>query len=324
MRPKEIYKLILNQRELDGNSFSKKYHSQFVDIACPACGCKGESAFKKFGFQHSKCPECNTMFCTPRPNNELLSIYYNSYDSPKLWTDLLIKTGTERKALQYQSRIEKIVSSIKSDGKNNGGVALDVGAGSGAFCVCLGKTNFFKEIIALDFSKDCVQSCQDKGLTSKYGTIEDMDDNSVDIICINDLIEHLFDPFVFLNNCLRVIRKGGYLYISTPNGEGFDFKILKERTKNITPPEHLNYFNTNSMHKILTDVGFKVKFIETPGILDAEIVLKEMESGFKIDTNNEYLDYLFKQDQEVLSNFQKFLSDNKLSSHMSIMAQKTI
>ena len=323
MRPQEVYALVLKQREFDGKSFYEKYNKQFVEIGCPICGGEGKFAFEKYGFSHKICEGCKTLFCSPRPPDSLLTIYYNNYKAPRMWTDLLLKADTERKVLQHKPRVEKIISIIKKQRGLNGGIALDLGAGSGAFSVCLQKTGFFKEVIAMDLSEDCVTACKKQGLKASLGTITDVDDASVNLICINDLIEHLFDPLSFLKECFRVLRKDGYIFSVTPNGEGFDFKIMKEKTRNVTPPEHLTYFNPHSLGRILTQVGFKALLIETPGILDVEIILKEKLSGFSLKHKNEYLDYLLEQNDDVLRNFQKFLSENKLSSHLLILAQKS-
>ncbi|MCC5910850.1 MAG: class I SAM-dependent methyltransferase [Clostridiaceae bacterium] len=202
------------------------------------------------------------------------------------------------------------------------GVAIDVGAGSGAFALALKDTEVFEDVIALDLSEDCVNTCKKSGLTGVKGVINDMDDNYAELICMNDLIEHVYDPLELVLECRRVIKEGGYLQIATPNGEGFDFRILKEETKNITPPEHINYFNTSSIEVLLKRAGFKEIIVETPGMLDVDIILNEIKNGLSLKNNNEYLEYLMNQDEKVLSAFQKFLSDNKLSSHMLIVAKK--
>jgi 2-polyprenyl-3-methyl-5-hydroxy-6-metoxy-1,4-benzoquinol methylase len=322
MRPKELYDNILKQREKDGKSFLNKHKHKFVAVTCPACQSKGKKIFEKYGFAHRFCEDCRTTFCSPRPTDELLAVYYNDYDAPKMWTNLLLKADVARKALQYKPRVEQIISTINKNSKMHNGIALDLGAGSGAFSMCLKNTEFFQDVIALDLSEACVKACRKQGLNSSVGTIEGIDADSIDLICINDLIEHVFDPSSFLINCLRALRKGGYISIATPNGEGFDFKILKDKTQNITPPEHLTYFNPYSLSLILSKTGFQTILVETPGKLDVEIILKKKKAGYPLKHNNEYLDYLLNQDEEVLADFQKFLSANKLSSHMLIVARK--
>ena len=154
------------------------------------------------------------------------------------------------------------------------------------------------------------------------GTVIDIETGSTNLICMNDLIEHVFDPFALLKECRRALNVGGFISIATPNGEGFDFKILKGKTKNITPPEHINYFNPHSINLLLERTGFSPISIETPGILDVEIIRKEKDQGFPLKTTNDYLDYLMGLDEAVLKNFQEFITNNRLSSHMLVIAQK--
>lgn len=44
--------------------------------------------------------------------------------------------------------------------------------------------------------------------------------------------------------------------------------------------------------------------------------------GYLINENNKYIDFLLEQNEETLDNFQKFLSENKSSSHMFIIGKK--
>jgi hypothetical protein len=62
--------------------------------------------------------------------------------------------------------------------------------------------------------------------------------------------------------------------------------------------------------------------LETPGQLDVEIMLKQKQRGYPLAEKNAYIDFLLEQDGLVLGNFQKFLSENKLSSHMLVIARK--
>lgn len=322
MRPTGPYDAVIKQRKIDGEAFALKYSLSFVDVVCPGCGQKGEPAFEKFHFQHRICRNCQTLFCSPRPPEDLLGIFYNEYAAPQMWTELLLKADVARKALQYKPRAEKIMAMVTDNGGRRGGVAVDVGAGSGAFSLCLKELGFFEDVIALDLSRSCVQACQRQGLNARLGKVEDLSHDVADIICMNDLFEHLFDPLQFLVHCHGALRAGGFISIATPNGEGFDFKILKEATGNITPPEHLTYFNPASIALLLKRAGFEVVAVETPGKLDVEMILKERSKGYILRDKNEYLDFLFGQDVVVLENFQKFLAENRLSSHMLVLARK--
>jgi SAM-dependent methyltransferase len=213
---------------------------------------------------------------------------------------------------------------MKERNPNISELAVDVGAGSGAFALVLKRQKYFREVLALDFSKACIEQCKKIGLYSKLGSVELLEDNSVDLLTMNDLIEHLSYPKSFLEKCFNVLRKSGFISIACPNGEGFDFKVLKEKTINITPPEHLNYFNPGSIKSLLEQIGFNQIFIEARGTLDVQIVEREInDRKIDISKNNEWLYYLFKECTKCAKdNFQKYLSKNNLSSPMLIFAQK--
>lgn len=201
---------------------------------------------------------------------------------------------------------------------------MDVGAGSGAFALSLAKTGVFDNVLAIDLSDECVEACRRLGLTAERRGVDELAEESVDLLTMNDLIEHVFSPRDFLDICLRALRPGGVLSLATPNNQGFDFQILKENTENITPPEHLNYFNPESCRCLLESVGFDVMTIETPGILDTQIIQQAVtEQGFQLEASNEYLHFLLIEvGGDVGRAFQKFLSESQLSSHMLAIARK--
>jgi len=324
MRPKKAYDMISRQRVIDGNSFYKKYKNKFVDINCPSCGSLGQISFTKYGFIHQICNKCSTLYCSPRPNEDLLTIYYNEWESERMWTEILLKSDKERKILQYQPRVDNLISLIKNNNTGKGGIAVDIGAGAGTFALCLNNTKYFSEVIALDLSEACVDICKKAGLNAQLKTISEIPDDYCQLICVNDLVEHLFDPFSFFKDCYKALHENGYVFIATPNGQGFDFQIMKDRTVNISPPGHIQYFNPGSLELILNRAGFEIIYLETPGELDVQIVLKEKLNGFNIDMKNEYINLLLQQNEKVLNDFQIFLSKNRLSSHMVCLAKKYV
>lgn len=326
MRPVGLYDRVMAAREVDSQNFYRRFSGQFVEVVCPVCGTDGEVCFEKYGFSHRRCAECRTLYASPRPSEKLLEIFYTEFEAPRLWTELLLQAGRERKMLQYRPRVEKLVALMRASRQNGGAdqglTAVDLGAGSGAFALCLKETRAFEEVLAIDLSPDCVKACAEAGLSAKRGTVTDLEDASVDLICTNDLIEHVFDPALLLRECFTKLKPGGFLSIATPNGEGFDFKILKERTGNVAPPEHLTYFNPASLSRLAAKAGFKTVVVETPGILDVSIIERERDKGFDLASRNEFLDFIYDQPSPVKENFQRFLSENGLSSHLLFLGKK--
>lgn len=209
------------------------------------------------------------------------------------------------------------------DEKHGRGLGVDIGSGSGAFALALKKQNFFDKVVAMDFSQDCINKCASLGLDTIHGSVEKLEDNSCDFFSMNDLIEHLFNPQKFICECREKLKSGGILSIACPNGEGFDFKLMKQDTVNVHPPEHLQYFNTYSIELLLQECGFEPISIETPGILDVQIVKREVDNKNFILKSNDFIQFLLSECPEtVQNNFQKFLSENKLSSHLQVIAKK--
>lgn len=325
MRPVDGHQRACELRERCGISFYQMYHKDFVEIPCPACGSnEWDFAFTKYGFKHNKCSKCKTLFCSPRPTEELLVEYYANFEAPEYWSELLLKTDTSRKLLQHRPRVEKIVALLKEKFAKREVAAVDLGAGTGAFALALRDSGFFRKVIAVDFSKECVQACAKRGLEAHQGTVDDVIEDSIGLLTMNDLIEHLSEPLLFLKKCYSIIAPKGMIAIATPNGEGFDFQLMKEKTVNITPPEHLNYFNPYSIKELMRNAGFHVIKVETPGILDTQIVMREVEKGnIDLGKDNKFLQYLLYQTSaDVVSTFQKFLQENLLSSHMLLLAEK--
>ncbi len=325
MRPHDLHEKALLLREKSGEAFFLEEQANFVDVPCPACHLENNTfEFRKYGFAHLKCKECKTLYVSPRPTESLLFKYYTEYEAPHFWTEVLVKTNNDRKYLQHLPRVEKLAKIINAV-NNKKGLFVDLGAGNGNFSKAVLEKNIFKQVIASDISKDCVDACQAQGLNTHKGTISDFDEDQIDCIVFNDLIEHVFSPYDFVKKCFKALQIGGVLMLSTPNGEGFDFQILKDKTENITPPEHIQYFNPSSIKFLLNKVGFKIFEITTPGILDVEIIRRQRDKKvFNLKGNNEFLDFLYALNRpEMDASFQEFLAKNNLSSHMLVFAIKT-
>ena len=85
-------------------------------------------------------------------------------------------------------------------------------------------------------------------------------ENKFDLISINQVLEHVLDPYSFLLDIRKDLADGGCVYIEVPDIS--DFETL--------PPEHdrfqmqhLWYFSTTSLYNICKLTGYKVLAIET-------------------------------------------------------------
>lgn len=302
---------------------SKK--NEFKRVNCPACGCNTSlTVYEKFGFTYEACKACKTVYTDPRPTPCMLEEYYSHSENYQFWAKHIFPaTELTRKEKVFQPRVNEIIRICKENNMINPSL-LEVGAGFGTFCELAEKSEFFSSVTAVEPVPELAEICRKKGIEVLEKPIESVSEIglAIDIVVSFEVLEHLFDPKEFIAKCFRVLRPGGLLLITCPNGFGFDILELGEKSDAVDP-EHLNYFNPESISLFLETHGFHVQNIFTPGKLDADIVRNKILKGeHHIDNRSFAYHVLVDRWDELGDGFQDFLAKNKLSSHMWAIAIK--
>ncbi len=81
-----------------------------------------------------------------------------------------------------------------------------------------------------------------------------------DVIILDQTIEHLPNPFEVLKQASLMQNQGGVLSISTPNFDGFSFKLLRDRWKNVMPSDHISMFTPDSIDKFIAPLNYKIVY----------------------------------------------------------------
>lgn len=142
--------------------------------------------------------------------------------------------------------------------KITSGKVLDVGCAYG-FMLERFPDSFDK--FGVDVSEYAINIAKNR-LPSVAFTVSNVEDSlpfqkeSFDIIICNDVLEHLENPAVALENIKRVLKKGGILYINTPNLNSFRKKVLGFADK---MEHHISMFTHQELLELLEKVGFKVE-----------------------------------------------------------------
>lgn len=147
-------------------------------------------------------------------------------------------------------------------------IILDIGAGR----LPISKGIKTKKTIRLDGVKKYKPDvCCDinKGLPLKA--------NSVDIIIAGEIIEHIYNPIKFIKECNKILRKGGFLILSTPNICSLKnrFKVFAgqlpeycaEPSEDESFERHIIDFNFQRLIQILKENGFKTTKRTSNGII---------------------------------------------------------
>lgn len=326
IRPEDIFNEYLMLAEKDAEDYFRK--APFYYVACPACGSdKTEFEFRKMGFDYEICDNCNTLFVNPRPESRAFNEYYKDSPSVRFWATTFYKETEEKrrkhiiapKAAIVHSVLNRFIPNVKPDS-----YVVDIGAGYGVFCEELQKiVSDNIEVIAIEPADSLKDVCIKKNIKVIPKFLSDISENDLpcdkeNVIAATsfELMEHLHDPERFINSCHNILAVGGILILTTLNWEGFDLQVLRERSKSIHPPHHINFFTPDSLSLLLEINNFKVLEVSTPGKLDVDIVRKQTD-----DIEDGFILRLLSLEEEELSKFQSFLQDAKLSSHMMIVAK---
>jgi len=163
---------------------------------------------------------------------------------------------------------ERKISFIKKFSKRSS-TLLDVGAGLGNFAVCASYNGFKVEI--LDRSKWAV------GYVKKNFNIEGyvstlyeskLPEAKFDIVTAWDVIEHLTNPLLGFKTLNMLLKRSGFLFLTTPNIDSIDSKILGKRWYGFKKiPEHVVYFSPSTIRLFAKRAGFEVLEIKNWGFV---------------------------------------------------------
>ncbi len=206
----------------------------------------------------NECLKCGHGFLVnteEKYNSEL----YEYYEDLMLDKDLLEQERLNDNNYREILSVFKILSDEKS--------LLDVGCGIGGFVQFAQSQGWEAKGIDL--------SCQAVDLGRSLGrNIERMNffDEQVvkygqfDAITMFEFIEHVSNPLSFINTAAQYLKKGGVLYLTTPNFRALDRYILRDEWRVISK-EHLNYFTKSSLEKMIScNEHLCIKKIKTKNI----------------------------------------------------------
>jgi SAM-dependent methyltransferase/ribosomal protein S27E len=323
IRPKAIFDEYLRLAEEDIKQFFSD-KSSFVRIKCPACSEDNETfEFEKKGFRYVRCNRCGTLYVNPRPSEEAIRNFYTHSRSTKYFAEHFYKeTEAQRREKIFKPRALMIRDFV---GPTKLATFADIGAGYGTFLEEIRDLNLFEKIIAIEPSEDLVPILKNKGFEVIQKPIEECGiilKNKVNLATSFELLEHVFSPEKFFSSVWQILSEGGYFIFTSLNINGFDLLVLWEKSKSISPPHHLNFLNLQSAKILLERCGFRVVKMFTPGKLDVDIV-RNMYLDKKVELDR-FVKFLINSDEKTRMNFQTFLTENNLSSHMSFIAQKIV
>lgn len=206
---------------------------------------------------------CNKCKCASAKKTKDNFIYEENY-----WHQITDPDGKKRNLLNEKKfKIDNWYGGIieyVNNNFNNGSKILDIGCGLGHLISSFNKKF---EKYALDVSKYSIEYINKEypEINSKCSIFkkELYENNFFDVVIAYHVIEHIDNPFVFLEDIKKILKKNGVLIIGTPNRSCLTEKLFKGNFR-LYSKEHILIFNKKEFVKLLKSQGFEINFIEYP------------------------------------------------------------
>lgn len=323
IRPSELFdKYIQISKEEIERFFIDK--STFVNINCPACNSdKKNNAFEKFGMEYVECRNCNTLYLSPRPAENVIDKYLAESKTNEFWISHFIGDSSKARADKiFKPRAEWVVNLTKEYFENPK-IFIDIKSKYTAFLEEINRVDLFDKIISIDPIIDKSKFIEkDSKIIVK--DIESCSKEKIDahIITAFEVIERSYNPEKFLKSINNLMGDNGLLFLTGRTSTGFDLQTLWGESKNIIPFDHINILSIEGAIKLFDRCGFEIIELSTPGQLDVDMVISALDDNNQLKLPR-FINYLIhNRDENAHKAFQEFLQKFRLSSHLRIAAQK--
>jgi SAM-dependent methyltransferase len=316
IRPQALFDRYLELCEIDARAFSEPGERR--ELPCPACGSDAQQKeFEKWGFGYVSCLACDTLFQSPRAPRQDFARFYRDSPSSRYWAETFFPSVAEaRRVRLFRPKVDEIVRLCSEEGFTPQSVA-DIGAGFGIFLEEWRERFPRARLVAIEPNPKMASICRSRGLEVVECFVEEVTEfrGELDLVVGLEVIEHIYDPLAFCRSLRELLREDGRLLLTGLTVDGFDIQVLWERSKSVSPPHHINFLSVGGFEALLGRGGLRDVRVFTPGKLDVDIVRAAARGNPEIVSGSRFLSRLLRSEEDVLGNFQKFLTDNRLSSH---------
>ncbi len=248
---------------------------------CDLCGAMGDivqsgisdpdgNLSGTWSFQRCANPECGVCWLDPAPPPQELWKAYASYHThtrkSKYRFDKAILSLAHRLIkfclmplwIGYGLKREADYLRFMTLAHEPTGMLLDVGCGGGRFLNRMNRHGW--QVEGTDFDEQAT-----KKVTARYGIKTHVGDlpqcalppDRFDVITMSQTIEHLYDPQATLCECLRILKPGGLLVMTTPNFKSLGANEFGAFWRGWEAPRHLHLFSVESLQQLTQRAGFE-------------------------------------------------------------------
>ena len=240
-------------------------------IPCICGGLIFKPALDCEGFKFVRCAACGLVQMNPQPvKEEIIARYNRTFGKDYLSYELENEAAflkLQQLALKdaFFDKLEKILFARSANADNTGEPSvLDVGCATGALLADLRNRGW--RVTGVEISPCAEYAQKERNMDVRNIPLEEnkFPGGSFDIVLASHLIEHLNDPRSFLTEARRILKTGGYIFITTPNISGFQASLCGSLWRSAIF-DHLYLFSKRTLTNLLKSAWFTVESCHTWG-----------------------------------------------------------
>ncbi|HKV37597.1 MAG TPA: class I SAM-dependent methyltransferase [Blastocatellia bacterium] len=210
----------------------------------------------------SRCLKCSTVSLEKRPP---------AADAPFDYDDYYSRSRFEDEPAAVRS-IESLIGSLRSFRES--GRLLDIGFGEGGLLRAAERQGW--SCFGAEVSRDALDYGQTRGwiVSAEPESNPLFPAGGFDIVTMIEFIEHVLNPAQFIASAFKFLRPGGALYLTTPNVQSLNARLLGIDWSIFAPPEHAVIWSAKGLAFALKQYGFKIQTIRADGLNPAELVAR--------------------------------------------------
>lgn len=207
-------------------------------------------------FSYYLCNICQIIFLADPPSRRLSEIYpktYYSFVSEGYSFLHQIKFGLDRFKF---GKLLKMLNKSEVD-------VLDIGGGIGHLASQVKKSrrkNIKVNTWVCDIDDSARSTASENGHGFYLGTFEELKfEQTFDFIVAYNILEHVLDPYQFLEKIMSSLTPGGVAVIQTPNWNSIDARLFRKYYwGGLHAPRHFFLFTKRGLGQIVANIGFRI------------------------------------------------------------------
>ena len=230
---------------------------------CPWCDSENAKLYLKLkdefltkeAFEIYECPNCGLLHTEPRPDETKIENYYKSenyYSHQENKSGFIPKFYEKVKSVNLKSKYKMATQGMKI------GNVLDIGCGVGDFLHTMEQHGWQSAGIEPSEAAQNIARKRIKGKLLSTKEIEQLHDESFDLITMWHVLEHVDDLKAEIQQLQRLLKPNGRLVLALPNFKSNDAQYYKAHWAAYDVPRHLNHFCEHSICKIFSNSLLKL------------------------------------------------------------------